>query len=300
MLNIGLQDQCWGGVNILRQTSNYSGIVKRANYLTGDYDEDGIDYLLTTEPIKSAYEWVAKKKRIFIHMENARIWRPTVEMLSAYSVIISPFDLSNIIPSSAKYIRSVPCVPWFYGIEFCTESGLLHKPLSSQIELNHMVGLACPIKAKLVSMIVSGKAGTFGHAWRSELAFAAKKYFGPLIDVHGFGHAPISDKRIAIDPYLYSIVIENDCASFYITEKVLDCLIGWTIPIYSGAEQLDDLLGHKLPRIPFGCSIDHAIKLIKRVLSSGGLSLEAIKSLRENAMKKLNVFEAVPELLLNS
>ena len=297
MLNIGLQDNYWGGVDVLRQTSNYLGVVEGAIYVSRDFKDADIDYLLTSEPVRSTFGWVAKKKKIFIHMENARIWKPTLEMLSEYSIVISPFDLSNIVPSNSTFIRSFPCVPWFYGIEFCTDSGLLHKPLRSQIELGEMAGLACPTKSKLISMIVSGKAGTYGHAWRCELAMAAKKYFGSLIDIYGFGHTPIPDKRIAIDPYIYSIVIENDCADFYVTEKVVDCLIGWAIPIYSGAEQLDDLLGHQLLRIPFGCSIDHAIKLIKRALSSGGLTLEVIKNLRDNAMNKLNLFEAVPELL---
>ena len=233
-------------------------------------------------------------------MENARIWTPTLEMLSEYAIVISPFNLSSIVPSTVKFIRSFPCVPWFYGINFCMQSGLLHKPLSSSIELDEMANLACPQKTKLISMIVSGKAGTAGHAWRRDLAIAVKKYFGPLIDIFGFGHAPIPDKRVAIDPYIYSVVIENDYANFYVTEKVVDCLIGWTIPIYSGAEQLEDLLSHRVPKIPFGCSNDHAIHLIKRALSSGGLTLEVIKSLRDNVMKKLNLFEAVPKLLLNS
>ena len=146
-------------------------------------------------------------------------------------------------------------------------------------------------------MIASGKAGTPGHAWRRDLAIALKSYFGDLVDIFGFGHMPIPDKRYAIDPYIFSVVFENDEADYYVTEKVVDCLIGWATPIYSGARQLDSLLQYKLPRIPFGCSADHALSFIKAAVSTGGMPLEQLAQIRSIAMQRLNLFEELPRLL---
>ena len=298
MISIGFQDRYWGPVDLLRQTSKYSGVAEEANYIVGNYDDASIDYLIALGPNDSSFKRITKSKRIYIQMENARIWRPSMEMLSEYGIVISPFDLSDIVSTGTKFIRSFPCVPWFYGVEFCTKSGLLHKPLRSQMELDAMAGMAFPKKTKLISMIASGKGGTPGHAWRIDLAIALKKFFGPLIDVYGFGHTPVPDKRIAIDPYAFSIVVENDQSDFYVTEKVVDSLIGWSIPIYSGAHQLDSLLlSDQVPRIPFGCQTEKAISAIKKTISSGGLSPSSLTTLRNNAMRYLNVFDAIPALL---
>ena len=297
MLSIGLQDRYWGPVDILRQTSNYKGFVEGARYIAGNLNEERVDYWLAWDPIKNSARRVAKSNRIYVYMENPRIWKPTPEILSDYGVIISPFDLSDIVTGHSKFIRSFPCVPWFYGVEFCTKSGLLHKPLRSQMELDEMAGLVFPTKTKLLSVIASGKAGTVGHSWRWDLAIALKKYFGTLVDLYGFGHNPIPDKRIAIDPYVFSVVVENDQSDFYVTEKVVDCLIGWSIPIYSGASQLDELLGDNVPRIPFGCHTDKAITIIKQVISCGGLSFHSLMTLRKNAIRNLNLFDVIPMLL---
>jgi hypothetical protein len=119
-----------------------------------------------------------------------------------------------------------------------------------------------------------------------------------MIDIFGFGHKPVPDKRLAIDPYVFSIVIENDEADYYVTEKIVDCLIGWSIPIYSGAKQLNSLLEQEVLRIPFGCSVDYAVGHIKAAVSSGGMPHDALARMRSTAMHRLNLFEELPRLLL--
>lgn len=299
MANLALQSYRWGGVNILRQTTGYSGLVPGARWIVPDTWSRNIDFLIICDPNIHAVTEVTSSLRVLLHMENANIWIPSVEDMAGCSVVISPFDLSSLVPRGVKFIMSYPCVPWFYGVQFCVNSGLLHRPLETRLELQAMSNLLYPQKRKLLSMIVSSKSHTPGHAWRQQLASAAKSYFGSLIDVYGFGHLPIPDKRDAIDPYVYSIVIENEDADFYVTEKVVDCLIGWTIPIYSGTRRLDDLFTLQIPRIPFGCSIENALKIISAIISSGGISIGTLERIRATAMKRLNLFEELPRILGN-
>ena len=292
-----LESPRWGNVTILRQTPQFSGCTGSNQYFVKYSLLDDADFILTTDESQALLATKNSIKSVFICMENPRIWVPSIDFLASFDVVVAPYELSSILPGNIKVIRSYPCVPWFYGIDFCTSSGLLHKPLRSKLELDAMTGMVCPPKYKLLSMIASGKAGTPGHSWRRDLAFALKSYFGDLVDIFGFGHMPIPDKRNAIDPYVFSIVIENDEADYYVTEKVVDCLIGWAIPIYSGAKQLDSLLQYKVPRIPFGCSVDHALYCIKAAVSSGGMPLEQLAQIRSLAMQRLNLFEELPRLL---
>jgi hypothetical protein len=238
-----------------------------------------------------------KLKTVFVHMENSTIWSPSAQDLQGIDIIVSPYKMSDTADAGLRHIRWFPCVPWFYGISFSSSAGLLHKPLASRMELDKMRCMLPPQKTKLLSIIVSGKQGTHGHMWRTVVANALKAEFNDLVDVYGFGSNPISDKRTALDPYIFSLVIENSDSPFYATEKIVDCLIAWTIPIYSGSGNVDDLLCADIPRIPFGCSPDAAVSLVKQIIRYMHWSDNALATARTKAMTELNIFDALPLLL---
>jgi hypothetical protein len=48
------------------------------------------------------------------------------------------------------------------------------------------------------------------------------------------------DKSEGLIPYMYSIVLENDKYPSYFTEKLTDCFVTGTIPIYRGAPDIGD------------------------------------------------------------
>ncbi len=295
-MKIALQNTSWGEISILRQTSQYSGLVKNGSYLINKSQFQVADYGMINN-IDSDFPEIKKERRVFIYMENPIIWIPDKELIANCGYFISPFDLSSQLPKHVKFIRSQPCVPWFYGIDFCTNSGLIHKPLRSKIELDRIESLEPPRKSKLLSIIASGKAGTPGHAWRHEIANNVKNYFGDNVDIFGFGHKPIPDKRIAIDPYYFSIVIENIEEDFYITEKIADALIGWSMPIYAGGKKVNDLLEREVPNIKFGCSVEEAILAIKAAISIGVPPHHELKKMRDNAIDRLNLFTEMPRIL---
>jgi hypothetical protein len=94
-------------------------------------------------------------------------------------------------------------------------------------------------KTKLVSFIASPKNLTIDQQIRHSLADKWKNkvdLYGGVCGSPRFGYEkrPWGDKSIALDPYMFSIVIENDKYSTYFTEKLTDCFATGTIPVYWG------------------------------------------------------------------
>ncbi len=56
------------------------------------------------------------------------------------------------------------------------------------------------------------------------------------IDVFGKGISWIPSKVDGLANYAFSIAMENCCQNFYFTEKLVDCLLTDTVPIYYGCE----------------------------------------------------------------
>ena len=59
-------------------------------------------------------------------------------------------------------------------------------------------------------------------------------------DLFGHGFNPINNKYEGLGAYRYSLAIENYCQPHYWTEKVADCFLSWTMPIYYGCTNLSD------------------------------------------------------------
>lgn len=93
-------------------------------------------------------------------------------------------------------------------------------------------------KTKNVSMIYSDKKYMTGHKMRHEVAEQIQG-----IDLYGRGTPrPINLKEEALLDYRFSIVIENSKTDNYFTEKLIDCIMVGTIPIYWGCPNIDEYL----------------------------------------------------------
>ena len=73
--------------------------------------------------------------------------------------------------------------------------------------------------------------------------FTLLKYLQADPDFHfswfGKGVNYIEQKFDGIYPFRYSLAIENSSNEHYWTEKIADCYLSWTIPIYAGCKNLD-------------------------------------------------------------
>lgn len=57
-------------------------------------------------------------------------------------------------------------------------------------------------------------------------------------ELYGCGFRYIEDKWDGLAPYRYSLAVENFSNSYYWSEKLADCFLAWTMPIYYGCTQI--------------------------------------------------------------
>jgi len=298
LMRISLQNPRWGRTTVLRQSSFFSGSFDNVQYIINPLEYSTADFILLDNPATLPRTLTGSAKRVFISMENPDIWHPPEQLYGQIDIFIS-FYLPpiNHLANNIKFIQYAPCVPWFYGIQMSTSSGLLHNPLSCTSDLDHLANLQPPQKSKLISMVTSTKTSTQGHQWRLNVAHSLKEYFRDDIDIFGFGHNPLSAKEQAIDPYMYSIVIENSSYPHYHTEKIVDALLGYSIPIYSGNQTISAYTGSPVPTIPFGIDPDLVPVIVQSYISEYQYQLPWIKFVRSQAIKSLNLLTALPSLL---
>lgn len=91
-------------------------------------------------------------------------------------------------------------------------------------------------KSKNISIIASNKNYATGHKLRQEVI----KTLSGKIDIYGLGHNYINYKLDGLMDYRFSIVIENCKRDYWFTEKLIDCFMSGTIPIYWGCPSIGD------------------------------------------------------------
>ena len=93
-------------------------------------------------------------------------------------------------------------------------------------------------KSKVASMITSTKNFTPGHRHRIHWA---NKLHGQL-DLYGRGHNEIESKEDGLNDYMFSVSLENDDTVY--TEKLLDCFLTGTVPIYWGSDDVKNIFNN--------------------------------------------------------
>lgn len=87
-------------------------------------------------------------------------------------------------------------------------------------------------KTDNISIITSNKNYTIGHNLRHQII---NQFSNEINLICGRGYKPIDHKIEALKHYRFSIIIENDNNNYFFTEKLIDCLMTGTIPIYYGS-----------------------------------------------------------------
>ena len=92
-------------------------------------------------------------------------------------------------------------------------------------------------KSKLVSMLYSHKSQASGHRLRHQIVRQLKTH----VDLFGSGAGkPFDRKEDILKPYMFTIVIENSKSDYYFSEKLLDAMSLGVIPIYWGANKINE------------------------------------------------------------
>lgn len=106
----------------------------------------------------------------------------------------------------------------------------------SWIKINNMNIFS---KTKNISMICSNKNMCEHHAYRLKTKDFLSEQIN--IDIYGKGFNEIKEKEQGLCDYRFSVAMENDICNCYYTEKILDCFLTGTVPIYYGSRCVNDV-----------------------------------------------------------
>ena len=95
-----------------------------------------------------------------------------------------------------------------------------------------------PAKTDDISVICSNKAMIGGH--RRRLRFVEQLLELSPMPRFGRGFRDLPDKWEGLAPFRYSVAVENSRHDHYWTEKIADCFLAGTVPIYWGAPNIRD------------------------------------------------------------
>ncbi len=112
-------------------------------------------------------------------------------------------------------------------------------------------------KNKKLSFVTSNKNFAVGHHLRMEIVNKLSQNF----DLYGRGFNEIECKDMGLDNYMFSITVENISMLNYFTEKINDCFLTKTVPIYYGCTNIGDFYDER-GIIKFN-NIDDLIEIIK-------------------------------------
>ena len=102
-------------------------------------------------------------------------------------------------------------------------------------------------KSKLVSMVYSNKKWLDGHKLRHIIADILLPKIGyDKINLFGTGtDKPLKYKATGTNEYMFQLAIENMKRPNYFADKIYDCFVTGTVPIYWGAPNIGDFFDER-------------------------------------------------------
>ena len=137
-----------------------------------------------------------------------------------------------------------------------------------------------------------------GHIARMDFKdFLLSKGF--KLDLFGYGFKEIQDKFDAIDPYKYSIAIENYFTNGYWTEKIADCFLCHTMPIYCGAKDILKYFPKKSLVLIDPSKKEESFEIIKCAIENKlwDKNIDYIKEAKELCLNKYQLFPNIARLI---
>lgn len=224
---------------------------------------------MTTILIVANYEFSDDQKRFFEECRNECATKanfifnsPAQKIVDVLCVINEPRMFCRISVPTNRVVKVVqePSVPgsishrfvWRHHKYFSKVVGhghsLRRRGDSSRFEervpfiFPQVVSGSCSEKVHLLSIVASSLALLPGHKYRNE--FIRRLLIrNPSLFPHTFGRGrnPLERKEQGLDPYMFSLAIENSSIPSYVTEKFFDCILRETVPVYFGAPNIGDL-----------------------------------------------------------
>lgn len=198
----------------------------------------------------------------------------------------------NLYRQGGKFIPSPPYVHWHVGGNAYTKSNNL-------IDYDFLKSANLPKKKWNLSVINSNLNNISGHKLRSDFIeklcqsgldfklFGGSNWskFNQYVDSAPFG------KWAVFNPAKYVLVIENEVAPYYWSEKFADALLCFCIPIYYGCPNISNYFPHG-SFIHLDIKSPNAINTLKNILESNFYesNINALIEARNLVLTKFNMF----------
>jgi hypothetical protein len=159
---------------------------------------------------------IAAERRILFVGEPPEIKTYPPSYLNQFGIVVSPMPLPGY---RGRHIQQHSALPWHYG----KNRPLTWAQYSADKPKTHVLSVFCSSK-------------TFTHQQELRLRFVdrLKSEFGTLVHHFGNGFNPVDEKADGLDPFRYSVVLENNRVDGFWTEKLADAYLGHCFPIYCG------------------------------------------------------------------
>lgn len=270
----------WTSPDLLRQTPGNSGVWRGTQFSCDPLSECDAAVVLNFVPEHT--QFLCAPENVWAIMQEPYIEDVFDWMLEGHGQYARVF--THHPPRRdrlGKYTRSHPALPWHVNKSY-----------------DELKVLQVPCKQRDLSWITSNMAVFPGHERRMRFLehIRLKKL---KLDLFGKGINFIEDKWDGLAPYRYSLAIENSSGPDYWTEKIADCFLSWTVPIYFGCTNLEDYFPEKsFIRIDISRP-DEAMEVINSVLSSDDWSarLPALQEARNLVLDKYQLFPQVHEFV---
>lgn len=208
----------WNTPDIFRQTPKSTGKWHNIQFTENEISE--CDYVIVSNYTERNYHFFCPKENIWcLHQEPPNEYFGLLQKMS--NNIYTRVFTSNPALKGSRFVYGPPALPWHVDktYDFLKKSQKLDK------------------KYKL-SCITSSKKDFAGHKVRWEFINKLKQKIE--FDLFGWGVRDLIDKWDGLAPYRYSLVIENFSGPYYWSEKLADCFLARTVPIYYGCTNITD------------------------------------------------------------
>jgi hypothetical protein len=157
-----------------------------------------------------------------------------------------------------------------------------------------------PVKTKNISVISSNLTWLPGHKKRFDFVNALMTHFKDKVDVYGRGFNEIPDKYDALIDYKYSVAIENNCIPGYFTEKISECFLTYTMPVYYGCPDVHNYYDGKSMRNIDIDDYEGAFKKIEELIETDPYHqyLPFVEDSRQKFLYTYHMFPAMIELVV--
>lgn len=176
---------------------------------------------------------------------------------------------------------------WFYGGE------------TDKTSYDYIAGHCPTEKQANIATVCSSKQQTHTLHRDRYLFTQQLKAKIPELEIFGHGVRFIQDKAEALDPYRYHLSIENHICAHHWTEKLSDCFLGLTLPLYHGCPNIFDYFPEE-SIIPIDINqFDESFERIQKAIQDKEYErrLPALKEARRLVLEKYSLFPLISGLV---